>query len=96
MYFLITSKGAPPVETTKYPEDQRVLEYLPQYGNTYLSCRYEEDHVFSAPMTLPRLSCGIVFKRKCMWSSSPFISEIFIDICLAIFGRVKIKSWRMC
>jgi hypothetical protein len=31
-----------------------------------------------------------------MWSSSPFISEILTDICLAISGSVKIKSWRMC
>jgi hypothetical protein len=41
------------------------------------------------------LSCGVVSKRKCIWSSSPFISEILTDICLAISGRVKIKSWRM-
>lgn len=84
------------MDTTKYPEDQRVLECFPQYGKTYSSCRYEEDCVFSTPITLPRLSCGVVSKRKCMWSSSPFISEIFTDICLAISGRVKIKSWRMC
>lgn len=84
------------METTKYPEDHRVLECLPQYGNTYLACRYEEDLALSAPITFPRVSCGVVSKRKCIWSSSPFISEIFTDICLAISGRVKIKSWRMC
>jgi len=83
------------VETIKYPEDQRVLECLPQYGKAYLSCRHEEEHAFSAPITFPRLSCGVVSKRKCMWSSSPLISEIFTDICLAISGRAKIKSWRM-
>jgi len=84
------------VETTKYPEDQRVLECLPQYGKVYLSCRYEEDRAFNAPITLPRLSCGVVSRRKCRWSSSPLISEILTDICLAISGRVNIKSWRMC
>ena len=35
------------METTKYPEDHRVLECLPQYGNTYLSCRYEEDRALT-------------------------------------------------
>ena len=84
------------MDTTKYPEDQRVLECFPQYGKVYLLCRYEEDRTFSAPITLPRLSCGVVSKRKCMWSSSPFISEMLTDIRLAISGRVKIKSWRMC
>ena len=84
------------MDTTKYPEDQIVLECFPQYGKTYLLCRYEEDRTFSAPITLPSLSCGVVSKRKCMWSSSPFISEILTDICLAISGRVKIKSWRIC
>ena len=84
------------METTKYPEDHRVLECLAQYGNTYLSCRYEEDRALSAPITFPRLSCGVVSKRKCMWSSSPLISEILTDICLAISGRVNNKSWSMC
>lgn len=84
------------MDTTKYPEDQRVLECFPQYGKAYLLCKYEEDRAFSAPIILPRLSCDAVSKRKCMWPSSPFISEILTDICLAISGRAEIKSWRMC
>ena len=84
------------MDTTKYPEDQRVLECFPQYGKLYLLCRYEEDRAFNAPITLPRLSCGVVSKRKCIWSSSPLISEILIDICLAIFGKTLNKSWSIC
>lgn len=47
IYFLITSKGAPPVETTKYPEDQRVLVSLSEapwaYKNIELIMEAELD-----------------------------------------------------
>jgi hypothetical protein len=56
IYFLITSKGAQPVDTIKYPEVQRVFGMFSQYVKAYLSYRYEEDHAFSAPIILPRLS----------------------------------------
>ena len=78
------------METTKYPEDQRVLECFSQYGKTYLLCKYL---AFDAPITEPRLSCGVVSRRKCIWSPSSLISEIVTDICLAISGIIKIKSW---
>ena len=81
------------METAKYPEDQRVLKCLPQYGNLYLDFKYEEDFDFKAPITLPNVSCGESSKIKCMWSDSPFISVIFTCISSAILGSVDTISW---
>lgn len=83
------------METAKYPEDQRVLKCLPQYGNLYLDFRYDADFDFRAPTTLPRVSWGDSSKTKCMWSDSPFISVIFTYIVSAIFGNAWAMSWRI-
>ena len=83
------------MDTTKYPEDQRVLKCLPQYGNLYLDFKYEEDFDFKAPTTLPRVSCGDNSKIKWMWSDSPLISVILTFIFSAIFGNACIISWRL-
>ena len=83
------------METTKYPEDQRVLRCLPQYGNLCFAFKYDADFAFKAPITFPNVSCGESSKIKWMWSDSPFISVILIFISSAIFGKVSIISWRM-
>jgi len=81
------------VETTKYPADQSVDICLPQYGKVYFDFKYEQDLAFNAPITFPSVSCGVNSNKKCIWSASPFISKIFIDILFAIIGSVVIKSW---
>lgn len=83
------------METAKYPEDQRVLKCLPQYGKLYFDFKYDEDFAFNAPITFPKVSCGDSSKIKCIWSGSPFISVILTCVSSAIFGSVRIISWRM-
>ena len=83
------------MDTAKYPEDQSVRKCLPKYGKTYLFFKYEEDFDFSAPITLPRVSCGVNSRRKCTWSISPLISVILTCICSAMLGRTVIRSLRI-
>ena len=80
---------------TKYPADHNVLECFPLYGNLYFDKRMGVDFAFNAPITDPKLSCGVVSNKKCIWSESPFISNILTDKDIAISFKIEYNSLRI-
>ncbi len=66
MYFSNTSIDTPPVEETKYPLLQSVLEWFPQYGKVCIFCNKELDFDFKTPIIDARQSVGLVESIKWM------------------------------
>lgn len=66
------------METTKYPLLHKVFLCLSQYGNLNYCIKSFVVLDFIAPITESNVSCGVNSNKKCIWSSSPFISIIFM------------------
>ena len=64
------------MEHTKNPLDQTVRMCLPQKKEPNLFSSAEADLDLSLPIISDGQIIGAVSSRKCIWSSSPFISVI--------------------